>query len=418
MKRLFTALLCFFAVCSFAQNDSVSLGAGANNMVFYSLSTHDKTSAANDDWHIAFSIRHVQPPNDTRLGVAVRINEAYGLQLYRSTQKLAQFSSFDTTGWQSWTREHNPDTTWDVGAFNANINFSDAFNYGWGEYNSGNHNVYGDSTIYLIVLPDGSFKKFAILNLLYDTAYNIQYANLDNSGLTNTEIRKAPYLGKSFVYLNLETAALTDKEPMLTDWDFVALRYNDSVYNPSNPTQDIGILTNDANSTYAASDSPALQPCYYGTDYSNYINTIGKTWMGVPSDTVIPGLAYFVKTSVNTYKITITGFGGATTGVIDFSVGTCANTSGISEINANTNLNVYPVPASDIINVQVNTAEGSSTDIQLLDISGRVISTEQVLTHSGENSYTINTSPIQNGNYILSVSSAEGKVNRMISIVK
>lgn len=420
MKRLFTALLCSLTLCSFAQNDSVSLGAGATNMVFYSLSTHAKTSAANDDWHIAFSAQYISgfTYDLTSIAAAVRINEAYGLKLYKSAQKLAQYSTFDTTGWRSWTQMHNPDTSWNIGAFNSNRNVADQFNYGWGEYNGGDHNIYSDSAIYLIQLPDGSFKKFAILSLVYDTAFNIQYANLDNSGAMTQEIRKAPYSTKNFVYLNLSTGNLIDKEPALTAWDFVALRYTHTVYNSANLTQDIGILTNSTNSEYAASGSVAQQSCYQGAGYSNLIDIIGKSWMGTPGDTVIPGLAYFIQTPSSGYKMTITGFGGAATGVVDFTLGACALPNGIADINAATDLTVYPVPASDMVNIKVISADERNTDIQLLDMSGRVILSQAANMHAGENNFPMNISNIQSGNYIVSLSSASGKVNRMISVVK
>jgi hypothetical protein len=390
-------------------------------MVFYSLSTHTKTSSPNDDWHIAFSAQYINgfSYDLTSRAAGIRINEAYGLKLFRSpNQKLAQYSTFDTTGWQGWQQMHNPDTSWNIGAFNVNRNVSDQFNYGWGEYNGGDHNIYSDSSVYLIQLPDGSFKKFAVLTLIYDTAFNVQYANLDNSGATTQEIRKAPYSSKNFVYLNLSTGNLLDKEPALSAWDFVALRYTNTVYNPSNPTQDIGILTNDADAEYAASGAAAQQNCYAGPGFSHVINTIGKSWMSTPANTVIPGLAYFIQNTTNGYKMTVTGFGGATTGVINFSLGNCAVSNGISDINTATELVVYPVPASDMINIKVYSTGESNTEIQVLDMSGRMIISQSANIHSGENNFPINISDIQSGNYIVSISSASGKVNRMISVVK
>jgi len=389
-------------------------------MVFYSLANGAQTSAPNNDWHIAFSVRHVQPPFNTYLGVAIRINEAYGLQLYLCpNQKLSQFSTFDTTGWQSWTRFHNPDTTWTFGAFNANTNFSDPYNYGWGEYSLSDHNVNTDSAIYLIVMPDGSFKKFAMQALIYDTVYDFQYANLDNSGLTNQQVLKNPYPTKSFVYYNLLTNSVLDKEPALANWDLVALRYNNTSYNPANLSQDIGILTNDANSAYAASGTAAQQSCYTGSGFSNHINVIGKSWMGAPGDTVIPGLAYFIQTASSGYKLTVTAFGGAATGVVAFTLSTCASQTGISEVSsANIQADVYPIPASDGINVTVNSTEDANAGIKLIDMTGRTIISENMILSPGTNTLGLNTADIQPGNYILSISTPACGVNKLISIVK
>ena len=420
MKRLFTALLCAVSLCTFAQTDSVSLGAGANNMVFYNLANGSQTSSPNNDWHIAFSARYIAGFTyaSTSQAAAVLINEAYGLKLFRCpNQNLAQYASFDTTGWESWQQMHNPDTTWTIGAFNINRNVSDQFNYGWGEYNQGDHNIYSDSSIYLIQMPDGSFKKFAILNLIYDTAFNVQYANLDGSGASTSQIVKNN--SKNFLYLNLNTNTVMDKEPALTDWDFVALRYNNTTYNAANLTQDIGILTKDQNSVYPASGSDAQQSCYNGSNYATEINLIGKSWMGTPGDTVKPGLAYFVTTPYGNYKLSITGFGGAATGVIDFTIGICANQSGIAELNSSAmDISIYPVPASEQINVRVNSTAESNTEIQVLDMSGRVLISQSTNVSVGENNFPMNIASIQSGNYIVSVASASGKVNSMISVVK
>ena len=417
MNRLFTVLLCVLSLGTFAQNDSVSLGSGATNMVFYNLRSGAKTTAANNDWHIAFASRYIAGITyaTTCQAAAIRINEAYGLKLFRCpNQKFPQWASFDTTGWQGWQQMHNPDTSWKVGAFNINRNVNDQFNYGWGEYNIGDHNIYSDSSIYLIQLPNGSFKKFALINLAIDDTFNFQFGNLDNSGLSVMQILKNN--NKNFQYVNLINSSILDKEPTLGNWDFVAMRYNNTAYNSANLTQDIGILTNDADNSFAASGSTAQQPCYSGS-YSNVINVIGKSWMGTPGDTVIPGLAYFISGQGGTYKLTLTGFGGAATGEFDFTVGVCSQT-GISEIIPSLDMMVYPVPASELINVKLHASAEGNTEIQLLDMSGRVIISQSDFTHVGENLFPFKTASLETGNYIITMASAGSRVNKLISIVK
>ena len=418
MKRIFTAILCAISLCTFAQNDSVTLGPGAKNMVFYNVTTGAKTTAANDDWHLAFSARYINGFTHTNQATTIRINEAYGLKLFRSpNQRSAQFASFDTTGWQGWQQMHNPDTTWDIGAFNINKNFNDQFNYGWGEYNSGDHNIASDSSMYLIQLPDGSFKKFTILNLHYDTAFNVQYSNLDNSNLLNLEVRKNPYSNKNFVYVNLNNTTILDKEPPLASWDLMFFRYNNTTYNPSDLSQDVGVFTRDGVNAFEASGATAQQSCYTGI-YSPYINAIGKSWMGQPGDTVIPGLAYFIQTPAGTYKYTATGFGGSSTGEVDFTIGICSQQTGINEQSNVSNLQIYPVPAADHINLKVNSETESNTDIQLLDMSGRVLVSQNANIHIGENNFNMNIASVQSGNYIVAISTASGKINKLISVVK
>jgi hypothetical protein len=416
MKNILVLLSLCWTIGAIAQSDSVSLGAGATNMVFYNVATGTKTVAANDDWHLAFSVKPAIPPYNTNQSAAIRINEAYGLKLFRSpNQKLDVWSSFDTTGYTSWQQMHNPDTTWTIGAFNINKNFGDDYNYGWGEYVFALHSVESDSSIYLLQLPDGEFRKFAILNLDYDTVFNVQYDKLDNSDFTAGHIEKKPYRTKSFVYYNLETKTVMDKEPAVTTWDMVFTRYNNTTYNSSDLSQDMGVLTNDANKTYVASGATAQQQCYNGSG-SSYINTIGKSWM---SSTAPDSLSYFVSGNISgNFKFTMTVFDGSYNGLMGFNTNRCAAT-GVADIMSGSNeLTAYPVPASDVLNVKLMSASESTVSIQLLDMSGRVISAQTASMSSGTNNMSINTSTLQSGNYILSVSSETYKMNRMVTVVK
>ena len=139
--------------------------------------------------------------------------------------------------------------------------------------------------------------------------------------------------------------------------------------------------------------------------------------MGTPGDTVIPGLAYFISGQGGTYKLTLTGFGGAATGEFDFTVGVCSQT-GISEIIPSLDMMVYPVPASELINVKLHASAEGNTEIQLLDMSGRVIISQSDFTHVGENLFPFKTASLETGNYIITMASAGSRVNKLISIVK
>ncbi|MCW3128378.1 MAG: hypothetical protein JWO03_4036, partial [Bacteroidetes bacterium] len=222
---------------------------------------------------------------------------------------------------------------------------------------------------------------------------------------------------KSFVYYNLDTKTVMDKEPAIGAWDMVFTRYN-STGSIADPTKDMGILTNDANSAYAASGTEALETCYAG-QYSNYINVIDETWRDQATDTIIPGLAYFVSGSISgNYRLTMTQFGTSYTGLMGFNIVKCAAT-GINDVSANgTILSVYPVPVSDVLHVSMTSEAQSAGNISMLDMSGRMITSQSINILSGDNNFTINTAMLQSGNYVLSVSSEAGKVNRMVSVVR
>lgn len=84
---------------------------------------------------------------------------------------------------------------------------------------------------------------------------------------------------------------------------------------------------------------------------------------------------------------------------------------GIVGINENSNLNditVYPNPATDLINVSLSTTKEEVVTFQIVDMMGKVISSE-VQTVNGEHIYTANTSSLSAGIYMMRVLTNGGK---------
>ena len=69
-----------------------------------------------------------------------------------------------------------------------------------------------------------------------------------------------------------------------------------------------------------------------------------------------------------------------------------------------TSFNVYPNPASDLVNISF---EGQNTDysISLMDIQGRVISSREIANASGEQVVSFSTENVAKGSYIVTVTS-------------
>ncbi len=69
-----------------------------------------------------------------------------------------------------------------------------------------------------------------------------------------------------------------------------------------------------------------------------------------------------------------------------------------------TSFNVYPNPASDLVNISF---EGENTDysISLMDIQGRVISSREIVNASGEQVVSFSTENVAKGSYIVTVTS-------------
>ncbi len=76
------------------------------------------------------------------------------------------------------------------------------------------------------------------------------------------------------------------------------------------------------------------------------------------------------------------------------------------------NINVYPNPARDIVNIAYNVTEAGDVNIRIINIEGKVI-TNQRLTHDTDGAYTYNltTNEFQSGTYFVQFISTEGEIN-------
>ncbi|MFN8276754.1 MAG: hypothetical protein U0T84_04685 [Chitinophagales bacterium] len=400
MKRTCTTLSFLLVILGVQAQmpDSVSLGAGATRMCFYQLSTGTKTVADNTDWHLAISVRPAIIPNSTNRAVSIRMNGSIGVKLYHAAKKdTASFATLDTTGYRNWPQFFDGDTSWNLGAFNSTKNFSDDFNYGWGQYQfaGGIHSVIGDS-MFLMELPGGKLKKISILSDWKDTAIYFQFADLDNSNFKLQKISKNRYGTKNFVYYNLETQTILDKEPANGAWDLVFLPYtNNSDYNVQ---RNMGVLQNEDVLAAMVTGADA-QLTYYAGIYSKEINTIGKAFRDVISDTVFTDRAYFVRDrSGNQYKVVFTGFGGATNGNYYFTKQLTAP-AGISNAAA-VRAAVYPNPFSNTISVVMD-EHTEQAELVLWNTAGVMMHREMIGAIGGGEVHTIEMPALAAGSYVL-----------------
>ncbi|MBN4072147.1 T9SS type A sorting domain-containing protein [Flavobacteriales bacterium AH-315-E23] len=79
-------------------------------------------------------------------------------------------------------------------------------------------------------------------------------------------------------------------------------------------------------------------------------------------------------------------------------------------------LNVYPVPALDIVDVEFNTNRSEEVDLQVYDLLGKVMITEHLLSKMGANHYSLDLSILANGVYLLRVGRAES--SETVKLVK
>ena len=105
-------ILCVLSKTASAQNtnDSVAMGPGYANEVYYSFTTGSVAEVPRSGWDIAF---HTELWSATIL-----INEGVGVQLWNYPKgDTNAWAIIDTTGLTTWKAYYNNHATWDDGAF-------------------------------------------------------------------------------------------------------------------------------------------------------------------------------------------------------------------------------------------------------------------------------------------------------------
>lgn len=350
-------------------SQSLSMGAGYSIDAFYKMSNGTVTQVPANNWDIAFTTN--------LFDASIRLNEAKGWELYIASDDVADWGDIDTTG-QTWELLANSDEAWEEGAFNAQS--TGGFNYGWGNYNPVNHGVTG-SRVFIMKNLAGDVKKVVIDNMTAQGVYNFRIANLDDSGLITGSINKLNYSSKHYVYYDIATASIVDREPAKADWDMVFMRYKTSVSPGQPPYLVTGVLTAPGVSVGQRTGVPASDPGYSALTFQTNISEIGYDWkyfdMGTFTFLVEDSLAFFVQNSASEiYQIYFTSFAGSSTGNLTFMISNVLNVS--TEELAKTDIIVYPNPATEYVKIK-GEGEQSTYIVELVDMNGRVIRSAEII---------------------------------------
>jgi hypothetical protein len=377
------------------------------NDVFYNMATGKVSTVKGSNWHLAFAIRNATPPFNVMKSTTILANEGRGVTVYESTQPISNFAAFDTAGYSNWTIPHNSDSTWDIGALNANKT-SSATDFGWGEYDMTSHDLVG-TKIFLIKIAQGTgantkytFKKIMISKLAFDTTWEYTYANLDNSNTRNMVLNKSNFAGKLFAYQNLLLDSIYDREPS-AKWDLLFTRYgaNATQFNQTIFSTNTGALSYPTFLTSKVSGVPT-DSAAPGV-FSNRITGIGTDWKlnpgpGQPTFAIIDSLTYFTKNENNlSFKLVFKGFAGSSTGTILFTKTAISLSAGITSIAEIGLVNMYPNPAKNTLNIELNNLDECT--LSIIDIAGRT----QLQTDLSSLQNSIDISSLQSGMYFVKI---------------
>ncbi len=346
------------------ETDSVVMGAGYANDVFYSLKNGIVATVPRTDWDIAF--------HTSVFSAAILTNGAIGIDLYCYPKAdTSGWNNIDTTGMSTWPVLYNDPDMWENGAFNRHgLAHPD---YGWGKYNPISHDLIGDS-IFIISLPTGVFKKIWIIRKnSVNNIYTFKYANLDGSDEVDMELNNNDYIDKNFSYFSFSTGQFSDREPAKSTWDLLFTKYKGIVSDQPYPVT--GLLNN---FNIAANKFTGVGP-----DYSD--------WSAMPMDTAkspigydwkyFNGSAYEIIDSIacfstsqegNVYKIVFTAFD-YMNGKFVFDKGMVSMTGIENQVAPVSSISVSPNPVSDHLTIQLPQQMSGKADVSIYDLSGRQI---------------------------------------------
>ena len=395
MKRILLSLSILLSQFAHSQmiTDTISMGAGYAQDVYYSVTSGEVITVDRSNWDLAFGT--------DLFDVSIHINEAEGMELYEASTDVNDWSTLDTAG-MSWMPLHNSDTAWDWGAFNANANGE--FNYGWGTYNTTVHKVFA-AAIYVLKMADGSYKKMIIDEMDLTGTYSFRVADLDGSNEVDTTLAKANYNNKHRIYMNLSNFSVVDREPARDSWEMVFTKYMTElapgVYYPVT-----GVLTAPGMRSIRRADVPVMDDSYDTTQFVSHINNIGYDWKSYDLQNNIyvcaDSLAYFVEDeNFNVHKIYFTAFAGSSTG--DIMLNRSASMSvGLEEIEAD--VRIYPNPATTVVNVSGVVLRY----YEMFDTMGQLV--------KNGNDSTIELHELPNGIYYLRLETEQGMIGRRILV--
>jgi hypothetical protein len=89
----------------------------------------------------------------------------------------------------------------------------------------------------------------------------------------------------------------------------------------------------------------------------------------------------------------------------------------VDKVSFDNNIALYPNPANNELNVQLKYAQYADVVVELIDITGKVVLSENVSSSISNNGYTLDVSNVPNGIYIVKVVNGEQVNTSKVSVV-
>jgi hypothetical protein len=407
-------LLSFLTLAGFSNaqlvSDSITMGAGYANNIWYSLENDEQgTAQAANNWDLGFATS-ISPSNP--LAASIIFNNKIGAVYAIPGTNGTDLATADTTGLSTWSTLYNSEITWTEGALNAAS--SGGTDYGWGNYDAVNHTGIVANRVFAIKYSNGSCRLFTVSLSFMNSEYTVNYSNADHSGTGSATVSITPYATKNYVYYPLG-GTVVDREPASVSWDLLFTQYaaNNGAPYPYNMVT--GVLHNVG--VEVAEVHPVNNPetdMSFGTvTYSEDINTIGYDWKTYAGTyTIEDSLVYFVKDVDGDYwRLIMTGFSGSSLGKTVFKKEKVASLN-VAE-NQELISGIFPNPAADQVTVMVDSK--SNATVKVLNMTGQVVFENTVASNALE-TMSISTTDFTNGMYLVQVSNGTASTTQRLLI--
>ncbi|MEN0005293.1 MAG: T9SS type A sorting domain-containing protein [Bacteroidota bacterium] len=412
--NLLTLLFFFTAVSLFAQDFvQVSVGPTYSNQTYYTFDGDEVVSVPNTSWDLAFTATGFQD-------AGVFYNEATALGGSTLELYVSPTTSFDEVVDPNTITTpilFNDEQSWDRGAFNSIATPGSFFDYGWGQYDQMSNSVIG-STIYVLKLRDGSYKKIMVESLII-TTYNVKIADLDGANEVTLTIDKADHAGADLVYYSIETNSIVTTVP--NQWDLLFTRYwtrleDDIDYSLTGVFSGFGVEVAEAR---GVTPTDADLDDFVGS-FTPVLDEIGWDWkmFSFMSGWSLEGdLSYFVKLADNTvWHILFVDFEGSSTGTSVFQKFNLGMLTSVSDSDFVEEFSVFPNPVINEATVAVTLKEGGPIHLQLTNMLGQQVWTSgKIDTNGGFQVFTLPELNLAAGQYVLSLVKDGEVVSRKIT---
>jgi hypothetical protein len=413
-------------------SDSVAMGQGYTNAVYYNIRNGAESAKPIGQWHLS----HTTVSRDN----CIRVNHMANVDVYSYAKgNNSQFSKMDTSGWAFWKKCYNDVKVHENGALNQSVNASNMWDFSWGVYDPTTKEVIGDS-LYLFVIGSqtgSTILKFMPIKQLANGDFIFRFATLDGSVDKTDTLLQSNFSGKSYKYYNFLTGDV-QTEPSRDDWDLLFTRYYALTTPPGGgtpvmyPTMGVeskrgtrvakvtdynwDMIASSPNQTIAGVKIPGTPSelskdlTKIGGDWKSFDNTTGKwtiqtSWNYVVESTrtlgAIKDTAYYV--------MSFTGFTGSSRGESQFRKLSLTPSASANLKNLKIEAKLFPNPVQNDLLLWIPQLN-QEAQIQIMASNGQIMLDQTAQFQTGT-TLKLNIQNLPAGQYFLNVVAGSDKAS-------